>query len=129
MNSSKRIDPSERFSRNGSGSPQARLERNVTLRNSANQGVRFPGKLDGTAVTTVSARTQPSRTCSVESRLRRIFTNSLREFAGQSVLLRGWVYRLRVLGRTTFVILRDCSGQAQCVAATETLKHLHLKSE
>ena len=65
----------------------------------------------------------------MESRLRRIFTNSLKEFADQSVLLRGWVYRLRVLGRTTFVILRDCSGQAQCVAGTQALKHLHLKSE
>jgi len=45
------------------------------------------------------------------------------------VLLRGWVYRLRVLGKTTFVILRDSSGEAQCVAATEALKDHRLKTE
>ncbi len=45
------------------------------------------------------------------------------------VLLRGWVYRLRVLGKTSFVILRDCTGQAQCVAASETLKDHRLKVE
>jgi nondiscriminating aspartyl-tRNA synthetase len=45
------------------------------------------------------------------------------------VLIRGWVYRLRVLGRTSFVILRDCSGEAQCVAATEALKDHKLKVE
>ena len=43
------------------------------------------------------------------------------------MLLRGWVYRLRVLGKTAFVILRDCSGEAQCVAATEALKDYRLK--
>jgi aspartyl/asparaginyl-tRNA synthetase len=31
------------------------------------------------------------------------------------VRLKGWVYRLRVLGKTAFVILRDSSGEAQCV--------------
>jgi len=60
---------------------------------------------------------------------RRIFIESLREFAGEPVVLRGWVYRLRVLGKTTFLILRDCSGQVQCVASSEALKDLRLKSE
>jgi|SRR5579864_300602 len=59
----------------------------------------------------------------------RIFIQSLPEFAGQPVVLRGWVHRLRILGKTTFLILRDCSGQAQCVAASEALKELRLKSE
>jgi nondiscriminating aspartyl-tRNA synthetase len=52
---------------------------------------------------------------------------SLGQFIDQEVLLRGWVYRLRVLARNTFVIIRDCSGEAQCVAGSEILKDLHLK--
>ena len=60
---------------------------------------------------------------------RRIFANSLPRSPEQVVLLRGWVQRLRVLGKTTFLIVRDCSGQAQCVAASEALRDLHLKSE
>ncbi len=60
---------------------------------------------------------------------RRIFIASLAESIGREVILRGWVYRLRVLGKTTFVVLKDCSGEAQCVAASESLKELHLKSD
>ena len=59
----------------------------------------------------------------------RIFIESIREFAGAEVRLRGWVYHLRVLGKTAFVILRDCSGDAQCVIASEALKPHHLKVE
>jgi nondiscriminating aspartyl-tRNA synthetase len=59
----------------------------------------------------------------------RVLIQSLAEFAHQEVTLRGWVYRLRVLGKTTFVILRDCSGETQCVAASEEIRELHLKAE
>jgi nondiscriminating aspartyl-tRNA synthetase len=57
----------------------------------------------------------------------RSLIQSLNNSIGEDVLLRGWVHRLRVLAKTTFVILRDCSGEAQCVAASESLKDLHLK--
>jgi len=57
----------------------------------------------------------------------RSFIYSLSELIGQEVLLRGWIYRLRVLARSTFVIIRDCSGEAQCVAGSDSLKGLHLK--
>jgi nondiscriminating aspartyl-tRNA synthetase len=59
----------------------------------------------------------------------RTFIQSLPEFVGQQVRLRGWVYRLRVLGKTTFIVLKDCSGEAQCVAASEAVKGLHLTVE
>ena len=59
----------------------------------------------------------------------RIFVNSLGRYIDQEVLLRGWVYRLRVLAKTTFVMLHDCSGEVQCVAASEELKALQLKLE
>ncbi len=59
----------------------------------------------------------------------RTFIHLLPEFAHQPVRLRGWVYRLRALGKTTFIVLRDCSGEAQCVAATEAVRGHHLKVE
>ena len=59
----------------------------------------------------------------------RIFIASLAESVGREVVLRGWVYRLRVLGKTTFVVLKDCSGETQCVAASESLREFHLKSD
>src|SRR5262249_47602123 len=36
-------------------------------------------------------------------------------------------YRLRVLARTTFLIIKDCTGVAQCVANTEALQDLRPK--
>jgi nondiscriminating aspartyl-tRNA synthetase len=43
--------------------------------------------------------------------------------------MRGWVSHLRILGKTIFVVLKDCSGEVQCVAAPETIKEHHLKLE
>jgi len=57
----------------------------------------------------------------------RSFIQSLDQLIGKEVVLRGWIYRLRVLAKNTFLILRDCSGEAQCVSGSESLKHLHLK--
>jgi nondiscriminating aspartyl-tRNA synthetase len=57
-----------------------------------------------------------------ETASRRTFIHSLAEFAHKNVTLRGWVYRLPVLGKTTFVILKDCTGEAQCVAASEVIR-------
>jgi nondiscriminating aspartyl-tRNA synthetase len=54
---------------------------------------------------------------------------SIEPHAGERVVLRGWVYRLRVLASTTFIIARDCSGDVQCVATSDRIKPLHLKLE
>jgi nondiscriminating aspartyl-tRNA synthetase len=59
----------------------------------------------------------------------RAFVESLPDFVGKEVALRGWVCRMRVLGKTTFVVLKDCSGEVQCVAAPESIKEHHLKLE
>jgi nondiscriminating aspartyl-tRNA synthetase len=61
------------------------------------------------------------------SRIRRSLISALKPERGTAVMVRGWVYRLRVLARTTFIILKDCTGEAQCVAATEALRDLHVK--
>lgn len=57
----------------------------------------------------------------------RTFIQSLSQSINSEVLIRGWVYRLRVLAKTTFIILRDCSGEVQCVAASDLVKDHHLK--
>jgi nondiscriminating aspartyl-tRNA synthetase len=55
----------------------------------------------------------------------RILIHSLGHYLAREVLLRGWVYRLRVLARTTFIILRDCSGEVQ---SSENRSSTSLKS-
>src|SRR5579859_2243859 len=67
--------------------------------------------------------------CMVTTASRRLFIENIAESISGEVLLRGWVYRLRILGKTAFVILRDCSGEAQCVIASDELKDLRLKVE
>jgi len=58
----------------------------------------------------------------------RTFVSSIKnEAAGGAVVLRGWIYRLRVLARTTFIVLRDSSGEVQCVGDSRTFGHLRLK--
>ena len=59
----------------------------------------------------------------------RVFIESLPDFVQKEVALRGWVCRMRVLGKTAFVVLKDCSGEVQCVAAPESIKNHHLKLE
>ena len=52
---------------------------------------------------------------------------SIAPHLNESVVLRGWIYRLRVLASTTFVVLRDSTGEVQCVADSAVLAPLHLK--
>lgn len=59
--------------------------------------------------------------------MKRSLVSELRESAGQEVLLRGWVHRLRALAKTAFVILQDCSGRVQCVGAPDLLKAVPIK--
>jgi len=59
----------------------------------------------------------------------RVLIDTLPNFVQEEVTLRGWVSRIRVLGKTIFVVLKDCSGEVQCVAAPESIKEHHLKLE
>ena len=59
----------------------------------------------------------------------RVFIEDISEVETGTVRLKGWIYRLRVLGKTTFVILRDCSGEIQCVAASDAVRNHKLKTE
>ena len=44
------------------------------------------------------------------------YIEDLKKHVGQEVTLRGWVYNKRVKGKIAFVMIRDGSGLAQCVA-------------
>jgi nondiscriminating aspartyl-tRNA synthetase len=57
----------------------------------------------------------------------RAFARSTVEHADQTVLIRGWVLRLRILASTTFIVVHDCTGEVQCVVATGRFKELHVK--
>ena len=65
----------------------------------------------------------------VATKTRRTFAEEVPRLVQQDIRLRGWVYHLRILGKTAFLILRDCTGEAQCVIASEALKELKLKVE
>jgi len=57
------------------------------------------------------------------------FVADLHLHVGKSITLRGWIFRLRQLAKTTFVVLKDCTGEAQCVAASEALREFQLKAD
>jgi nondiscriminating aspartyl-tRNA synthetase len=59
--------------------------------------------------------------------LQRTFICSLHPTLETPVLLRGWIYRLRELARTTFILLRDCTGEIQCVVDSASLRLIGLK--
>jgi nondiscriminating aspartyl-tRNA synthetase len=59
----------------------------------------------------------------------RVLIETVPNFVQQEVTLRGWVSRIRILGKTVFVVLKDCSGEVQCVAAPESIEEHHLKLE
>jgi nondiscriminating aspartyl-tRNA synthetase len=52
----------------------------------------------------------------------RTLVSELPSRIGQSVTVRGWIYRIRTLAKTVFIIVRDCTGEAQCVAAPDSLE-------
>lgn len=59
--------------------------------------------------------------------MNRVFVSEAASKSGQEVLLKGIVFRLRILSKTTFLSLKDCSGVVQCVAGTSDIKDHHLK--
>ena len=59
----------------------------------------------------------------------RVLIEAVPNHVQQEIVLRGWISRIRVLGKTVFVVLKDCSGEVQCVAAPESIAGHHLKLE
>lgn len=61
------------------------------------------------------------------ARLARVFAGTALDQPEKRILIRGWVFRLRSLASTTFIVVRDCTGEIQCVMPTESFKQLQLK--
>lgn len=59
--------------------------------------------------------------------MKRSFVAELSSAAGQEVRLNGWVLRYRPLAKTVFVVLKDCTGEVQCVCGPDLLQGLALK--
>jgi nondiscriminating aspartyl-tRNA synthetase len=59
----------------------------------------------------------------------RVLIEAIHNFIQEEILLRGWVSRIRVLGKPIFVVIKDFSGEVQCVAEPESIKEHHLKLE
>jgi nondiscriminating aspartyl-tRNA synthetase len=57
----------------------------------------------------------------------RTLTADLPTCVGAQVVIRGWIYRLRVLAKTTFIVVRDCTGEVQCVGPTAVMHDLRPK--
>jgi nondiscriminating aspartyl-tRNA synthetase len=86
-------------------------------------------KLDGTAVDTVPASLVVFADRLLMVVVSRTLIASLNPSRAQEILIRGWIFQIRELARTTFIIVKDCSAQVQCVADTESVKGLALKRD
>lgn len=51
--------------------------------------------------------------------MKRSYVQDIKE--GKEVLLKGWVYELRVLSKMAFILLRDSSGMVQCIIKGDDL--------
>jgi len=49
------------------------------------------------------------------------YVENLKDHAGESVTLKGWVYNFRSSGKIAFLILRDGTGRTQCILSKKEL--------
>jgi len=59
--------------------------------------------------------------------MERTFVERVGSMVGQEVRLEGWIYRYRALAKTAFVVIKDCTGTVQVVAAPGKVAGLGLK--
>lgn len=59
--------------------------------------------------------------------LTRTWIAELAQSIGHEVVISGWVHRFRALAKTSFVVMRDASGEVQCVADPALTAEHHLK--
>lgn len=64
----------------------------------------------------------------MESTTRSLIASLHPEYS-EEILIRGWILRLRELTQTTFIIVKDCSGEVQCVADSDSVRALSLKRD
>ena len=115
-----RTDPSERSSRTGSRDQrQALVGKNVraTTPHEVSAASFSGGSWMAPPPLIPSGGSSNQERLVAVTAVRRTFVGDLPTVWARQVVVRGWVSRLRVLAKTTFVIVRDCTGEVQCVAA------------
>lgn len=58
---------------------------------------------------------------------KRSFVCELPQTTEKTVTIAGWVYHLRILSKTTFLVIKDSTGTIQCVMPTDLNSDLHLR--
>ncbi len=61
--------------------------------------------------------------------MERILISETRNFTGNEVIIKGWLHRIRSIGRIAFLLVRDRSGIIQCVVNTKNIEIKGLKLE
>jgi len=62
-------------------------------------------------------------------KLPRSFISNLQDHVGHEVKICGWIFRIRELAKTTFILVKDCTGIVQCVGSTDILHASRLREE
>jgi len=57
----------------------------------------------------------------------RSFVCELPQTSEKTVTIAGWIYHLRVLSKTTFIVVKDATGNIQCVMPSDLNSDLHLR--
>jgi len=61
--------------------------------------------------------------------MKRILASEAKEFTGNEVIIKGWLHRIRSMGKIAFLLVRDRSGIIQCVVDTRDIEIKGLKLE
>lgn len=61
--------------------------------------------------------------------MKRVLTSELKRYAGQKVMMQGWIHRTRTLGQVTFIVLRDRGGLGQLVIEGKGDGSTHVTNE
>lgn len=61
--------------------------------------------------------------------MKRILISETGNFVGNEVIIKGWLHRIRNIGRIAFILVRDRSGIIQCVVNTKEIEIKGLKLE
>ena len=119
------IDPSERPSEPGALSKEPALLARTRARRHAIKSAGTGRKLDGPRRGSLGSDSRQSY--GYGNKAPRTFVANLPERLAQPTRIAGWLYRYRPLAKTAFLILKDCTGTVQCVAAPDKVNYLSLK--
>ena len=54
--------------------------------------------------------------------MKRVLASETKKFTGNEVIIKGWLHRIRSMGKIAFLLVRDRSGIIQCVVDTRSIE-------